>query len=226
MAKPKRTKPRNEKKSASHLWLALEFFLLFIGLPLILYTHGNRLNVAITLWAASLYGAFLLLRERTSWGSLWRGNGWEKKARNAALARFLIALPLIILLTVFLMPNRLFMLPIEKPVFWLLIILLYPLLSVLPQELLFRSFFFRRYAALFPSDTVLIFLSALSFSFVHIIFHNFISPALCLIAGLLFSYSYTEHRSLKWALIEHSAYGCLVFTAGIGSYFLIGGIRP
>jgi hypothetical protein len=40
---------------------------------------------------------------------------------------------------------------------------------------------------------------------------------------MMFAYSYRQHRSLKWSVIEHAVYGCFVFTAGIGFYFLIGG---
>ena len=98
--------------------------------------------------------------------------------------------------------------------------ILYPILSALPQELVFRSFFYRRYADLFPGHTIYA-VNLFCFAFMHLMFHNWIAPLLSAIAGALFTYSYRQHRSLKWVAIEHGFYGCMVFTAGIGSYFVI-----
>lgn len=109
---------------------------------------------------------------------------------------------------------------------WLIVMVLYPILSVIPQEFMFRSFFFRRYRSLFFNEWLLIAVSAFSFGFVHIVFHNWMSPILAGIGGLFFSLSYRIHHSLKWAVVEHSFYGCMIFTAGIGFYFLVGGFRP
>ena len=66
--------------------------------------------------------------------------------------------------------------------------------------------------------------NAFSFGFIHLVFHNLVSPFLCLLAGGLFAHSYQQHRALKWAVLEHAAYGCMVFTVGLGSYFLVGGM--
>jgi membrane protease YdiL (CAAX protease family) len=102
---------------------------------------------------------------------------------------------------------------------------LYPILSVLPQEFLFRSFFFRRYQPLFSTPWAIIIASAACFAYVHIVFHNWVAPSFCLIGGLIFAHSYSHHRSLKWVLVEHAAYGCMVFTIGLRFYFLFAGYR-
>ena len=48
-------------------------------------------------------------------------------------------------------PAHLFELPRQKPWVWLAILVGYPLLSVYPQEVIFRGCFFLRYGHLFPS---------------------------------------------------------------------------
>jgi membrane protease YdiL (CAAX protease family) len=200
-----------------------EFFLLFVLMPLTFYFCGNRWNVPLALWGAALYATYRLQSMcSVSWKEIWQGAGWKDNQKKAAFVRFCMAAPILTLLTYQLVPSHMLSLPLHKPLFWLLIMALYPLLSVLPQELLFRSFFFRRYTALFPEGWPMIIASGLAFSFMHIVFHNGISPALCIVGGGLFAYSYSQHRSLKWAIIEHAIYGCFVFTIGIGSYFVIG----
>ncbi|HEU0117298.1 MAG TPA: CPBP family intramembrane glutamic endopeptidase [Alphaproteobacteria bacterium] len=203
---------------------ALEFAGIFIGLPCIMYFHATRWNVHALLWLISL-GALVWQRiyDKTSWHELWHGHGWDAGERKKAVWRFLASTAAIILLTQYLAPYRMLTFPMQRPGFWLIVMVLYPILSVIPQEFVFRSYFFRRYEALFGNEYVLTAASALSFAFMHIVFHNWVSPSLCLIAGTIFATSYRRHRSLKWAVIEHSAYGCMVFTVGIGFYFLVGG---
>jgi hypothetical protein len=46
-------------------------------------------------------------------------------------------------------PNNLFDLPRESPWLWLAVVIFYPLLSVCPQELLFRALLLHRYAPVF-----------------------------------------------------------------------------
>ena len=211
---------------ASITWISVEFILLFIAMPIFLFFHATRWNVHMGLWSICLYALVYLYRQKNfSWKKLWHGAGWAAEQKRAALLRFAALTALVIFFTYFIVPERMLGFPMKKPWFWLLVMFLYPILSVLPQELLFRSFFFQRYQKLFSDKWMMIFASAIVFGFVHIVFHNWVSPTFCLIAGLIFAYSYSQHRSLKWATIEHAAYGCMVFTVGIGFYFLVGGTR-
>jgi len=59
--------------------------------------------------------------------------------------------------------------------YWLAIFLLYPLWSVVPQELIYRSFFFNRYKVLFRNEKVMAVASAAFFAFLHIVFNNWIA---------------------------------------------------
>jgi hypothetical protein len=207
--------------SPNRLFLALECAFLFIVTPLVLYAHPTRLNVHLTLWTITAYAAFILHKTPDySWREAWHGNGWMSRDIKLVAARYLFSVAGIFLLTWMIAPERLFAFPTGRPFFWLLVMLLYPLLSALPQELVFRNFFFRRYATLFPQEYMMLSASAFVFGFIHIVFHNPISPLLSLICGFFLASSYRAHQSLKKAAIEHALYGDMVFTIGLGVYFL------
>ncbi|MGO2011465.1 MAG: CPBP family intramembrane glutamic endopeptidase [Pseudoalteromonas sp.] len=101
---------------------------------------------------------------------------------------------------------------------WLLLLLLYPLLSVLPQELIFRTYFFHRYKRIMPSKTVRIVISASVFALAHIVYANVVAVILAFLGGLLFSYTYAQSRSTFVCVIEHSLWGLWMFTLGLGKY--------
>lgn len=111
-----------------------------------------------------------------------------------------------------------FAMPKNETTQWLILLIAYPLLSVLPQELIFRSYFFHRYKHILPSKNVRIFLSALSFALAHCVYDNWVAIALSFAGGLLFSYTYAHSRSLMVCVLEHSLWGLWMFTIGVGSY--------
>ena len=99
---------------------------------------------------------------------------------------------------------------------------LYPLLSVYPQELFFRAFFFHRYRRLFGQGMATVVASALLFGFVHIVFGNWISILLSSVGGMLFARTYFHSGSLALTCIEHALYGNFIFTIGLGEFFFHG----
>jgi membrane protease YdiL (CAAX protease family) len=206
------------------LWI--EFFVLFVLGPLALYAWATRGWIYASLWIAAAYALWQTTRSSGfSWGSLWQGDGWSAKNRKAALVRFAAAAILMTILTAVTLPTRLLSFPLERPVLWLAVMTLYPILSVIPQELLFRSFFIERYAVLFARPRLRILLSGLCFGLSHLILNNWVAPSFTAIGGVIFAYGYFQHRSLKWAVIEHSLYGCFVFTIGFGWFFYTGNWR-
>jgi membrane protease YdiL (CAAX protease family) len=205
----------------SRIFLALECGFLFVVLPLLISFHPARWLVASTLWGAVAYGTFIL--------SHMPGFSWRQEGRGVALSpgdfkiiiiRLVLSTLAMIALTAHVDRSMLFAFPLQRPGVWAAIMLLYPLLSALPQELLFRSFFFRRYTPLFPGN-VLLAVSAFAFSFGHILFHNPISLILSAICGLFLGWSYRRHASLKKVVLEHALYGDMVFTIGLGIYFVL-----
>jgi len=119
-------------------------------------------------------------------------------------------------------PELLFSLVRKTPILWLAIMVLYPLFSVLPQEFLFRAYFFRRYQALFGRGSAMIAASAIAFGFVHIVFGNWLAVLLSAIGGILFSTTYLRTASLTLVWLEHALFGDFLFTIGLGRFFFHG----
>ena len=111
-----------------------------------------------------------------------------------------------------------FLLPRNSFHDWLMLLLMYPLLSVVPQELIFRTYFFHRYKRIMPNKTVRIMVSATVFALAHIVYANWVAVLLAFIGGLLFSFTYAQSRSTFVCVIEHSLWGLWMFTLGIGQY--------
>lgn len=125
-----------------------------------------------------------------------------------------------------LMPEKLFALAAERPGKWLKIMTLYPFTSVLAQELVYRVFFFHRYGPLFPNRWILIGANALAFGFAHILFRNWIAVVATVLGGALFAWRYERTRSFWAVWAEHTLWGWLVFTVGLGIYFFTGVANP
>lgn len=124
------------------------------------------------------------------------------------------------------MPERLFVLASERPGKWLKIMTLYPFTSVLAQEFVYRVFFFHRYGPLFPNRWLLIGANALAFGFGHILFRNWIAVGATVIGGALFAWRYERTRSFWAVWAEHTLWGWMVFTVGLGVFFFTGVKNP
>jgi uncharacterized protein len=139
------------------------------------------------------------------------------------LLRTAVGWLVLLLLVAWLEPEALFIFPRQRPGFWLLVMIGYPLLSALPQEFIFRTFFFHRYEALIRPARARIVVSALLFGYAHIVLHNLPSVVLSTVGGLLFASTYQKTRSTWLVALEHALYGCFVFSVGMGSLFYAGG---
>jgi hypothetical protein len=146
----------------------------------------------------------------------------QARAARNVLLRFLILGAALTLATRLAMPEHFLDLPRHRPILWVAIMLFYPLLSVWPQEVIFRRFMFHRYAALFPTTLSLIAASAVAFGFAHVIFLNWLAVLMTTAGGAMFAADYARHKSLALSCLEHSLYGCLVFTIGLGRFFYTG----
>jgi uncharacterized protein len=210
------TEARSTVSGLFRLRLALEFAAIYIGGPLaILAIHRGGI-LFLVLWLGALI-AWLGTRGRAKLPK----PVLRHEIRGIAL-RFAVLAPLITLVTWVAFPHFFLGLPRQRPLFWALIMVLYPLLSVWPQEMLYRSLLFHRYRALFGRDIVLVLVSAAAFGFAHVIFLNWIAIAMTAAGGFLFARDYARHRSLPLTCLEHSLYGCLIFTVGLGRFFYTG----
>lgn len=222
----------NEGKAAAPMpsrpVLIIEFILLFVMGPLALYLlPTTRPMIYGALLLSALYAALQIRRAPDfSWSRLWHGEGWPPPERKRAVLLFLLCATALTALTLTIAPGRFLEFPSHRPGLWAMVMLLYPILSVVPQEMIFRSFFMTRYKSLFPGRLPLIVMSGLCFGLSHLILNNWIAPTFSMIGGIIFAWGFSRHRSLKWASIEHALYGCFVFTIGIGWFFFTGNARP
>jgi len=204
-------------------FLVVELIVIYYVSPLIIYFYGFFISPVQILSLLIIYIVLVLkLSNSLEFRKVFSFTFLRKKHLFYVQQRFFIML---ILLTLFLLlyDYSLFLdLPLDKTYIWLGIVVIYPLFSVLPQEILYRTFFFERYKSIFTAKHTLVFASALTFSFGHIIFHNVIAILLTFFGGLMFAYTYHKRESLTLVSIEHTLYGVLVFTLGFGSFFYHG----
>ncbi len=213
---------RGDLTTAGNLVLSAEFAVLFVLLPLAFRFKFIPVPPIPALWLLCGYCLYRLLHDpgfdRTK---LWNPAGFRPLAPQILLVFAIAAVGLILAVRYF-APQLLFNFVRERPAFWALVMVLYPILSVYPQGVVYRAFLFQRYQSLFPNTYVLVLVSALAFSFVHIIFRNEIAVGFTLIGGLFFAWHYAESNSLFASAAEHALYGCLMFTIGLGDYFYKG----
>lgn len=198
--------------------LVLEALTLFVGLPLLMYWELIPIPKIILLVLVAGYCAYRLWRDPSfGRGLLTRETG--RDVSKSILIRTPIVIVALVALVWILHPDRLFAFPAERPMVWAIVMILYPILSALPQEFVYRTYFFHRYEDVMSLKYAPVISSAVAFSFMHIIYDNLWAIAISFIGGLLFGVTYARTKSLFWVAVEHAIYGCLVFTLGLGHYF-------
>ncbi len=205
--------------------LVVEFILLCICLPSVIITYRLAPYMFTFLWSASIY-CWLVLRFKYHdhlkelWN--WRAVTWANM--QPILIRFVIACLCMFAFTYFYDPEKLFNIIRNRPQIIPYLLVMYPILSALPQEFIFCSFFFKRYHPFFTSERSKIIASAIVFAFAHVLFINWVAPALSLVAGIIFAMTYSKTRSLALVTIEHGLYGNFLFLVGLGWYFYGGAV--
>ncbi|WP_104812064.1 CPBP family intramembrane glutamic endopeptidase [Aureitalea marina] len=121
--------------------------------------------------------------------------------------------------------TNLFYVPLNRPELFGIILMIYTFLSVWPQEVIYRTFFFERYQSLFSDQRVFVLINALLFSLAHIFFRNTLVVILTFIGGLLFAVTYLRFRSTLLVSLEHAIYGNWLFTVGMGEMLAFPGME-
>lgn len=218
--------PHIDKPSvARQLRLTLEIVVLFLALPIaVLHVVVDfRLPLLIVLQPVLLCFVVFLLLDPTfrAVDEMRRGFRWADALSIVLL--FLLVGGALAALVAELMPRQFLSMPRNRPETWQKILLLYPLLSVVAQELVYRTFFFHRYGPLFNGHRGLaIVTNGALFGFGHVLFGNWIAVAGTALTGMLFAYRYEATRSFWAVWVEHTLWGWLVFTIGLGRYFFTG----
>lgn len=207
--------------------LIIELLVLFAAIPIALALKPLFPISALLLLAGLVYAAFISkdIFLEGQWRDLLRCIKRAASLPNLRdfkpqMIRVGILLVLFILISGFYMamhrPND-FLHPINNNIsLWLFITGMYALMSVLPQEFLYRSFFFKRYGSLFSNQWSLILTNAALFSLAHLMFYNALVMALTFAGGFLFAYTYHQTRSYWLVSIEHFIYGWWLYSVGMG----------
>lgn len=211
---------------SSRPFLLAEFFILCVAIPGYIIFSKSAPFMLSFLWGATLY-SFCMLRFgmghsiRELWN--WQAVNWTNL--KPLLMRWVLASIGMAVFIYFYDNERFFYLPRENPLFIPIIATLYPILSALPQELIFCSFFFARYAPFFGSGRGMVIASAIIFAYAHVLYLNPIAPTLSLLGGLIFAQTYSKTKSLALVSIEHGLYGNMMFITGLGWYFYSGAVE-
>lgn len=206
-------------------WLLVEMLAFFVATPIAVYSllYEFRIPLFKLLPPVFLFFILFLTFDRSfSWRRT-LGNGIRLIDLASILTIFAIAGPAIALFAYNDIPQRFLAFPRYAYDLWVTVMILYPVISVTTQEVMYRVFFFHRYRPLFSGDPQGgIVLNAVLFSFSHIVFQNVTTLVISFLGGLLFAWRYESSRSY-WALVlEHALYGNLIFTVGLGRYFYTG----
>ncbi len=209
---------------ATHQRLRIEFVLFFVAVPVLIAVLFPPNWMFPALFAFTGLG-ILLLQDTPgfSWAELrygWRNWSWlEVIGFTLFMAAFCSALVL------WARPNAAFVMLLHRPEMLIFICIGYPLLSALPQELLFRSLFFRRYHAILPNGRAAYLLNAGLFSLAHLMYWSWVVTIMTFAGGLLFTWAYRKRGSFFYAVLLHAIAGNIIFAAGLGVYFYSGNVQ-
>ena len=213
-------------KQPATILLWVECLGLFFAAPLGLYFLRHQLAhrvIPLVIVIAVGCGWYLLKNRGFDRCCIWRVQGLRTHMKEMLLALAVPALPLA-LVTYLFMQDKFLAMPSAKPEAWLLLLVLYPLLSAYPQEVVFRGFFFQRYRPLFPDPRVMVLASGVSFGLAHVFYGNWVAPVVAGLGGVLFGYRYLRSKSLVAVGVEHGLWGNLLYTIGLGWFFYSGSI--
>ena len=193
----------------------IELLFLFILIPIsFLFNYKPWIKIAIGL-LGFVYVIFVLLKIEDQKLRIKQNLNWSLFLKTTGVKLFVI---IVVTTVIVWLTNKelLFYVVLNKPKLWLFILFIYSFFSVYPQELLFRTFFFKRYEMLFKNSTALILVNAILFTVAHLFFKNTLVLVLTFLGGLIFAYSFNKNKSTLLVSIEHAVYGSWLFTVGMG----------
>jgi membrane protease YdiL (CAAX protease family) len=201
------------------IYLAIEFVLLFFGIPTWIYLDQDFIHPSIIILSVLVF-IFILLRRNSDFK-------WRELIRWQVPRKVLYANSILILLAALLMlgyvisfeRENLFNLPRANIWLYLGLCLFYPVFSAFGQEIIYRTFLSKRYSRILPRGWQFVVASALTFSFMHIVYNNSVSLILTFIGGIYFAVNYRITRSVLFTSRLHGIFGIMMFGVGLGQYF-------
>ena len=201
------------------IFLVIEFALLFFGIPTWIYLDQDFIHPSIIILPVLVFIFFLLRRSSDfQWKELFRWQVSRKVLYANAILTLLAALLMLAYVRFFDREN-LFNLPRANIWLYLGLCLFYPVFSSFGQEIIYRTFLSKRYSVILPKGWHFVLASALTFSFMHIVYYDPVSMILTFIGGIYFAINYRITRSVLFSSILHGIYGIMMFGVGLGQYF-------
>jgi hypothetical protein len=214
-----------ELTPVSRLLLVVEMAIIYVGAPLAvaMAVHDLRLPVFIALLPILAIMVIYLLADPTFSMRRELTRGFSLATLLSILLVFAIAGGAVAYYVAEFHPSWFLEFPRNRPDTYRTVLLLYPAMSVVVQELVYRTFFFHRYGALFGGAWWLaILLNGVLFGLGHIVIGTQLAVYGTMATGTLFAWRYAATRSFWAVFIEHTLWGALVFTVGLGRFFFAG----
>ncbi len=199
----------------STVYKSIELFVIFVLVPVSFTINYSPLIKGVIGLIGFIYVIFVLLKVEKLKFKIAKNLNWKQfwKTTLFKLSIIIVVTTLFVWLT---NKTSLFVVLLNKPKLWVFILFVYTFLSVYPQELIYRTFFFERYKGMLKSDNLFLFVNAILFSLAHLLFKNTLVIVLTFLGGLLFALTYRRTSSTLLVSIEHAIYGCWLFTVGMG----------
>lgn len=207
-------------------FLAFEFLCLCILTPGYIIVTKSAPFMFAFLWGATLYG-FMILRyvHGDHLKQLWKWKSVTWANLRPLVIRWVLACVFMTIFIYFYDPDKMLGMVMRNGWFVLVLLCMYPILSALPQEFIFCSFFFERYKPFFGEGRWMVAASAITFAYAHCLYLNPVAPTLSLLGGIIFALTYLKTKSLALVTIEHGLYGNFLFVIGLGWYFFGGNVH-
>lgn len=192
----------------------LEFFFIFLIIPSTIFFLDSSIIIFLTLYLVSILSLVILYFDKTFlFTSLKKKIDWTFVIIFSVIF-FFLGFFYVLLVD----KNLLFIFPKTNFKLWLIVIFIYPFLSVIPQELVYRVFFFQRYFPNINRFYFPVFLNLVVFAYGHLVFSNMHAIIITAIVSPIFTYAYLK-KSFLTCVILHSLGGQIIFTLGLGKYF-------
>lgn len=192
----------------------LEFFFIFLIIPSTIFFLDSSIIIFLSLYLVSILSLVILYFDKTFlFTSLKKKIDW-KFVIIFSVIFFFLGFFYVLLVD----KNLLFIFPKTNFKLWLIVIFIYPFLSVIPQELVYRVFFFQRYFPNINRFYFPTFLNLVVFAYGHLVFSNMHAIIITAIVSPIFTYAYLK-KSFLTCVILHTLGGQIIFTLGLGKYF-------
>ncbi|MAZ73813.1 MAG: CPBP family intramembrane metalloprotease [Flavobacteriaceae bacterium] len=212
------------KSEFSKFFKALEFIVLYVLIPVSLFLQYNIYLKVVLVLIAFVYIIIILKKSKSVRFRMKKNLDWKSFCLRVSCTFLLLSITSFLYVW-FQDKEALFYVPRTYPGLFVLILVVYTFLSVWPQEIVYRTFFFERYKVFFKNKLLFVCLNAIVFSLAHLFFRNTLVLILTFIGGLLFGYTYLKYRSTTAVSIEHALYGNWLFTVGMGEMLAFPGME-